>query len=91
MDENFVSGIPVGEASDAHQRWDLPNSNIDRGTCHVCRDGGQRNEVDNPATTNESNETNDGACDDSKRRGDDMARIFRMRFMDLINHSPGNR
>ena len=67
VDDDLVRGVSVGESSDTHQRGDLTNGDIQGRPSHISRDGGQRDKVDYPATTNEPDEANDGTSDDSKR------------------------
>ena len=66
VDDDPVCGVSVGESSNSHQRRDLTDCDVQGRSSHVGGYGGQRYEVDYPATTNEPDEADDGTSNDSK-------------------------
>ena len=82
VNHDLVSSITGRESSDTHQGWDLTDSDVDGRSGHECGDRGERNEVDNPAESRKTNETDNSSCDDGKCRGDDMCTI-RVHFVQL--------
>ena len=66
VNDNLVRGVSVRKASDAHQRGDLTNGDVQGRPSHVGRNSGQGDEIDYPATADKPDEADDSTCDDSK-------------------------
>ncbi len=50
----------------------MTDGNVERGTSHESRYGRQRNEIDNPTSTDKTDESNDATSNNSQRRSYDM-------------------
>ena len=95
VDQDFVSCIPGGKATNAHQAGDLADGDIESGAGHERRNGRQRDKINNPTGTNQANERDDAASDDCQCRRDDVAGKFGIRFGyfedDITNNSGHDR
>ncbi len=68
INDDFVSGSPIVDVGDAHQCGYLTDCNIQGRTSHISGNSSQRDEVNDPAAANESDEADDGSSNDRKRR-----------------------
>ena len=77
--DSVGSSSAVGDL-DAHKLGDLTGGNVDGGASHEGANSRQRDELDEPAKTCETEEGNYGTSNDCKSRGDDMSGNIRDTF-----------
>lgn len=85
-DDPVSSSSGVEKSADTHHRRNLTSGNVNGRTGHERRDGGQRNEIDNPAAANKADKADDRACNDRKRRGNHVTRDTWVRLCDDCNN-----
>lgn len=66
VDNDHVRSVSRVDATDAHQLGDLASNDVDCRASHEGADGGQGNELDEPAKTGEAKKEDDGAGNDGK-------------------------
>lgn len=64
VDDHFVRGLSRVESGDAHHRWELTNGDVNCRTRHERRNCRQRDEVNDPAHSDQTDEGNNRTADD---------------------------
>lgn len=86
IDHDFVRGCSRVESCNPHQGWDLADGDVERRARHEGGNGGQRDEVYNPAHTDQPDEDDDGTANNCQRGGHHMRWDRRIGVPDFQDH-----
>jgi hypothetical protein len=89
VDEDEVGCVASGEARDPHHSRNLADHNVEGRACHEGREGGERDDIDDPSAADKADEQDDGAGEDSKGGSNDMAIDVRQSFGQVGNNAAG--
>ncbi|EGX95530.1 hypothetical protein CCM_00184 [Cordyceps militaris CM01] len=89
VDDDAVGGVAGVDLGDAHELGDLAGDDVDAGARHEGANGGQGDDLDDPAEAGESHEEDDGAADDGEGRGDNVTLDVRQDILGVENNVSG--
>jgi len=89
VNEDNVGCLASRETGNAHHGRDLAHDNVEGRARHEGREGGERDDIDDPPASDKADKEDDGTGEDRKSGGDNVGRDVRQSGGQVGNNAAG--